>query len=208
VKTYKGFDKDLKCLGFQYEIGKDYSTNDDIKCCNRGFHSCENPLDVFNYYAPGQSRFCETEIDGKTDRDGSDSKVCASKIKIGAEISLKSLIESGIKFIFEKVKVSKETMVTSGDGANSATSGDGANSATSGYGANSATSGKESIAAAIGINSKAKAAKGSWIVLSEWKQDIERIWHIKSVKSANVDGKKIKADTWYSLKNGKFVKEV
>jgi hypothetical protein len=86
--------------------------------------------------------------------------------------------------------------------------GDHANSATLGIRANSATSGKESIAAAIGINSKAKAAKGSWIVLSEWKQDKEDSWHIKSVKSANVDGKKIKADTWYSLKNGKFVKEV
>ena len=187
LKTFKGFDRDLKCQGFQYEVGKEFEIDGDIKCCNRGFHSCENALDVLNYFAPGQSRFCETEIDGKTDRDGSDSKVCASKIKISAEITLKSLIESGIKFLFEKVKVSKETTATTGEGAHAA------------------TTGYDSIAAAIGINNQAKAAKGSWIVLAEWEQDNKYMWHVKSVKTTQVDGTKIKADILYALKNGEFV---
>ena len=155
LKTFKGFDRDLKCQGFQYEVGKEFEIDGDIKCCNRGFHSCENALDVLNYFAPGQSRFCETEIDGKTDRDGSDSKVCASKIKISAEITLKSLIESGIKFLFEKVKVSKETTATTGEGAHAATTGELANAATTGYRATAATTGERANAATTGERANA-----------------------------------------------------
>jgi hypothetical protein len=94
---------------------------------------------------------------------------------------------------------------TTGHGANAATTGYGANAATTGYGANAEAKGKNSIAAAIGINSMAKAALNNWIVLSEWHQDNKYNWCIKEVKTAIVDGKKIKADTWYKLEKGEFV---
>jgi hypothetical protein len=94
---------------------------------------------------------------------------------------------------------------TTGYSANAATTGDRANAATTGDRANAATTGQESIAAAIGIDNKAKGALSCWIVLAEWFMDEECKWHIKTVKTAKVDGKKIKADTWYKLENGKFV---
>ena len=87
MPNYKGFDKDLKCIGFQYEIGKEYEIDEKpIRCTNSGFHSCEHPLDVLGYYEPGDSRYCEVEVDGQIDKDNSDTKVASSKIKIGAEI--------------------------------------------------------------------------------------------------------------------------
>ena len=87
MKAYKGFDKELKCRGFQYEIGKEYET-DEAEQCKSGFHACENPLDCFSYYAPGESRYCEVEIEDNGQRNSDDSKVVGKKIKIGAELSV------------------------------------------------------------------------------------------------------------------------
>lgn len=84
--NYKGFDKDLKCRGFQYEIGKEYECENAV-ACETGFHACERPLDVFSYYPPASSRYCEVEQSGKTDTNSDDSKVASTKIKIGAEIA-------------------------------------------------------------------------------------------------------------------------
>jgi hypothetical protein len=232
IKGFKGFDKDLKCRSMQFEVGKEFQVSGKVECCNNGIHGCENPLDVLNYYKVGQSRYCIVEGSGEIDQNNEDSKFAVSKIKIIAEIGIKGIIESAVKFIFEKVKISKETIATSGYNAHSATSGDNAHSATSGDNAHSATSGcnahsatsgdnansatsgcnansevngSESIAAAIGINSKAKGALNCWIVLSEWIRDAEYNWHIKTVKTTKIDGKKILPDTWYSLKDGKFI---
>ena len=106
IKGYKGFDKDLKCRDFQYEVGKTYET-DYAKTCKHGFHFCENPFDVFGYYPPcdsnGLNRFCEVEGYGEIDKDD-DSKIACSKIKIGTEIKLDGLIKAGVKFILDKVK--------------------------------------------------------------------------------------------------------
>ena len=99
IKGYKGFDKELKCRGFLYEVDKEYEQGGEIKCCNNGFHFCENPFDVFSYYPPNDSRYCEVHGSGKYDKDNDDSKVSVSKIKIGFEIGLKGLIDAGIKFI-------------------------------------------------------------------------------------------------------------
>lgn len=103
IHSYKGFDKDLKCRGFAYEIGKDYKQDGNIKCCNNGFHACEFPLDVFNYYAPGEnSRYCIVTQSGVTDKEEGDSKVASSKIHIETEIGLDGIIKAGVKFILDK----------------------------------------------------------------------------------------------------------
>ena len=111
IRGYKGFDKDLKCRGFQYEIGNDYKQEGKVKCCERGFHFCENPFDVFRYYSPSDSRYCEVEGDGIADKANDDSKVATSHIHISAEIGLNGLIKAGVKFILDKVnfKDSKST---------------------------------------------------------------------------------------------------
>ena len=103
IKGYKGFDKDLKCRGYQYEVGKDYEHNGEVSCCNSGFHFCENPMDVLAYYNPAGSRYCEVKGSGTTDKDTNDTKVAVSKLHISAEIGLKGLIEAGVKFILDNV---------------------------------------------------------------------------------------------------------
>lgn len=91
MKAYKGFDKNLKCRGFQYEIEKEYEEQE-VDLCNKGFHACTAPLDVFKYYAPATSRYCEVEIDGEIEKAVDDSKIAGTKIKIIREISLAELI--------------------------------------------------------------------------------------------------------------------
>ena len=111
IRGFKGFDKDLKCRGFQYEIGKDYEHEGEVKCCERGFHFCENPFDVFRYYSPCDSRYCEVECDGNADKANDDSKVATSHIHISSEIGLNGLIKAGVKFILDKVNY-KDTKST------------------------------------------------------------------------------------------------
>ena len=109
MKCYKGFDKDLKCRGFQYEIGKEYEENT-ADICRKGFHACENPMDVFGYYNPADSRYCEVDLD-PNEQTEEDSKRVGKKIKIETEIGLSGLIQAGVKFILEKVdfKSAKES---------------------------------------------------------------------------------------------------
>ena len=102
MKCFKGFDKNLKCRGFQYEIGKEYE-EDKAKLCNSGFHACENPLDVFGYYPPVGSRYCEVELEDVSEERSDDSKRCGKRIKIGAEIGIKGIVDAFVKFTLEKV---------------------------------------------------------------------------------------------------------
>ena len=106
IKGYKGFNPDMICRGFQYETGKEYDT-DGVKVCERGFHFCENPFDIWGYYPPcGENgrlnRFCEVEGSGDIDNSHSD-KIACSHIKINAEIGLQGIINAGVKFIMDKV---------------------------------------------------------------------------------------------------------
>ena len=109
MKCYKGFDKDLKCQGFQYEIGKEYEENA-VDICHKGFHACEYPMDVFGYYNPADSRYCEVDLD-TNEQTEEDSNRVGKKIKIETEIGLSGLIQAGVKFILEKVdfKSAKES---------------------------------------------------------------------------------------------------
>ena len=99
IIAYKGFDKNLKCRGFQYEVGKEYEMDGDIKCCERGFHACESPLEVFDHYDMLNSRFAEVEHSGEIDKEENTTKVCSSKIKVKAELKLADIINIGVEWI-------------------------------------------------------------------------------------------------------------
>ena len=101
IKAYKGFDKDLSCRGFKYEVGKEYEETGDIKACEKGFHACPYPLDVFSHYTPAWSRFCEVEQSGKID-DSESNKVCSSKIRIGAELDIRGLVKAAVSYVKER----------------------------------------------------------------------------------------------------------
>lgn len=196
MKMYKGFDKDLKCRDFQYEIGKTYE-EPTADLCNSGFHACEYPLDVFEYYAPGNmSRYCEVDLNELSDeRSGDDSKRCGKKIAVKAEIGIAWLVKAAVDFVMENIKDENKEANT---GCRSASTNTGDYSA-------SDVSGKESVAAALGIDSKAKGALGCWLVLAEWAKDDECNWHREDVQCFKVDGENIKPDIWYKLKNGELV---
>ena len=291
IKSYKGFDKNLRCRDFQYKIGGIYEMDGEIKVCSRGFHACESPFDVFDYYTMIDSRFCEVEQDGNISKEDRRTKICSSKIKIKTELKLADMINLGIEWLKEitlpeKIKTSikdnssgnyaqigssgdgakigssgnNAKIGSSGDGAKIGSSGDGAKIGSSGYDAKIGSSGydakigssgnnaqigssgnnaqigssgnnakigssgdgakigssgnnakidstgKDCVIMCAGINSVAKASKGSWITLSEWSYSEGKQRYIPiCVKTEFVDGEKIKADTYYSLKGGVFV---
>ena len=321
MKSYKGFDKKLKCRDFQYEIGKEYEMDGEIKVCSRGFHACESPFDVFDHYTMIDSRFCEVEQDGNISKEDRGTKICSSKIKIKAELKLADMINLGVEWLKEitspeKIKTSIKDnssgndaqigssgygakigssgygakigssgydaqigssgndaqigssgydakigssgygakigssgngaqigssgndaqigssgygakigssgygakigssgngaqIGSSGNDAKIGSSGDDAKIGSSGYGAQIDSTGEDCVIMCAGINSVAKASKGSWITLSEWSYSDKKQRYIPvCVKTEFVDGEKIKADTYYSLEGGVFVESV
>ena len=281
IKSYKGFDKNLKCRDFQYEIGKEYEMDGEIRVCKRGFHACESPFEVFDHYSMIGSRFCEVEQDGNISKEDRGTKICSSKIKIKAELKLADMINLGVEWLKEitspeKIKTSIKDnssgnyaqigssgdyaqigssgngaqigssgnyaqigssgnyaqigssgddakigssgygakigssgngakIGSSGNYAQIGSSGDDAKIGSSGYGAKIDSTGEGCVIMCAGINSVAKASKGSWITLSEWSYSDKKQRYIPvCVKTEFVDGEKIKADTYYKLAGGVF----
>ena len=244
IKGYKGFDKDLKCRGFQYEVGKEYVTDSAI-ACTTGFHCCENPFDVFGYYAPcddngSMNRFCEVEAGGDIDTSKED-KISCTHLKVKAEIGLNGLIKAGVKFILDKIKWdddnatntgyrsaatntgnrsaatntgnwsaatntgNRSAATNTGDCSAATNTGDCSAATNTGYRSAASVEGKDSIAIVTGKDSRAKGALGCWIVLTERGEWNGEAYPILDVKAFKVDGEVIKADTWYTLIDGKAV---
>lgn len=203
MKCFKGFDKDLKCRDFQYEIGKEY-TEETADICNCGFHACEFPMDVFGYYPPSDSRYCEVELEANDQKSSDDSKRVGKKIFVKAEIGIAGIIKAGVEYIKEQVDWENDKATNTGDQSAATNTGDYSAATNTGYRSAAIVEGKESIALATGLGSKAKGKIGCFIVLAEWKE-IEEEYHIVDVKSTKVDGENIKEDTFYMLKDGKFV---
>ena len=271
INGFKATDKDLKCRGFQYAVGEIYEHDGSISLCNSGFHFCQNPLDVLDFYDLCDSEFLSVEAHGAYESD--DKKTVTNKLKVTASIGLPGLIKASVEWIINSTKKSKKKdssqlaasgyysklaasgdysklaasgdysklaasgyysqlaasgyysqLAASGDYSKLAASGDYSKLAASGYYSKLAASGyysklaasgdysklaasgDSSIAAGIGVNNTAKAKKGSWIVLAEWKYDnkINR-WKPVCVLSAQVDGETIKEDTYYKVTDGSFV---
>ena len=334
IIAYKGFDENLRCRGYQFEVGKEYEQEGEIVCCENGFHACTNPFDVLNHYdANGKNRFCIVEQSGVIKTEGDfDTKQASSKIKIKEEIGISGLFKAAIEWIkgitntdviaketkekdniefsacakissssfcdkigssgdyatigsigddvqigssgswarigssgcgakigssgyFAKIASSGEyaqigssgeyanigssgcgarisssgygakidssgygveigssgynaAIASSGDYARIWSSGYGAQIASSGFSANIDSTGEYAIICCAGHKSMAKAKKGSWISLAEWKYSEEKKHIIPvCVKTEFVDGERIKEDTWYKLVDGEF-KEV
>ena len=210
IKSFKGFNKDMTCRGFQYEEGKEYET-EKAYACNSGFHACEYPLDVLGYYAPADSVYHEVEQSGDIDRDNDDTKIASTKIKIGASINIAGLVKASIEYIkakCEKEKNSnekKKILESTGDwSANSAT-GYGSANVSTGTDCSNSSDGERSISVGWGRDNKCKGCIGSFLVLSEWGEWNGEKYPFICAKMVEVDGKTIKADTWYMLKDGELV---
>ena len=292
IISYKGFDENMQCRGFHYEVGKEYKMGGNIKRCERGFHACESPMEVWDYYDMLTSRFAKVEQSGKIEKEEDSTKVCSSRIKIKAELKLVDIINIGVEWLKDitspyKVKAdgvlndngdrrrqigssgnyaqigssgdyakigssgnsakigssgyyaqigssgNSAKIGSSGDYAKIGSSGDSAKIGSSGYSAQIGSSGdyakigssgysakigssgdyakiystgEDSVVMCAGEKSRAKATVGSWITLAEWKWNDKKKRNVPvCVKTEYVDGENIKADTWYQLKNGKFV---
>jgi len=157
VNGYKGFNTDLTCRGYQFIEGQTFKHEGEISVCESGFHFCENPIDIFAYYFPGDSVFHAVTGAGEIARHDEDSKVVCSEITIGAPISLHDLIMDVIKFFFNRKYLSKNTKhSTGGSSASSATGGSSASSAT-GYSSASSATGYSSASSATGDSSASSA---------------------------------------------------
>ena len=155
IRGFKGFDKDLKCRGFQYEVGKDYKQEGKAKCCENGFHFCENPFDVLRYYSPSDSRYCEVEGDENADKANYDSKVATSHIHISAEIGLNGLIKAGVKFILDKVNFKDAKSTNTGDQSAATNTGNRSAATNTGYQSAATNTGDQSAATNTGNRSAA-----------------------------------------------------
>ena len=213
-KAFKGFNKDLTCRGFQYEEGKEFQT-EKAECCETGFHACEYPLDCLRYYSPNTSVYHEVEMDGAMDQRGDDTKICATKIKIGARVTIAGLVKAAIDFTMNRVK--KEAKADEPYGASSATGDYGASSAT-GYRGASSVSDPTGVAVAWGHEARAKGCIGAHLILSDWRYigEIDEwgdydtpydkdSWELVGAKMVIVDGEIIKADTYYRCINGEIL---
>ncbi|EEP4720060.1 hypothetical protein HB027_003331, partial [Salmonella enterica subsp. enterica] len=125
IVTFKGFNKDLKCRDFQFEIGKTFHHDGKVEACGSGFHACECPFDVFSYYSPADSRFAETISFGITDREeDGDTKIASASITIKAELTLPQFIQRGIEWIWSKIDKSLEQQIMCGDCSAATNTGD------------------------------------------------------------------------------------
>ena len=198
IKTFKGTDKDMKCRGLQYEIDKTEKSDDAIRCGDKGFHSCEAPFDVLRYYPIcNNNRYFIAEAGGKIDRSFTqDSKLASSELTLKAEVSFKDLVRAQFEFTRKKAKNGTEGGDWSnlaGGGRSNLAGGDRSNLA-GGYGS-----------LIVGRNvEKAKGGLHSVIVLTEWVWGDAGEYVPTCVKAEIVDGKRIKADTWYTLIDGEF----
>ena len=182
IRAIKGFERDMTCRGFKFEIGKSYRHEGEVEICQSGFHAIEGyPLDVFRHYPAASSLYADVELSGSISRaPDSDSKVAAANLRVGAALSLPDLIERAVQWVFDRSKP------------------EGAASATGDYGAASAT-GDHGAAMAPGYDGRVMGADGNALFLA--RRDYEgRITHVWA-GIAGRDG--IKPNVWYCLsKNG------
>lgn len=188
MPNYKGFDKNLKCRDFAYTIGEEFSNPQGAKACSHGFHACEYPLDVFDYYAPADSRYCTVEQSGELSRkEGGDSKIASSKIMVVAEINIAGLVKAAIEYTMSRCKSIDLVSPASN----------------SGYQGAASNSGVQGAAMNSGWHGKVMGVEGTALFLVH-RDDEGNITHAKAAIVGKTKG--VKAGAWYTLSSdGKFV---
>ena len=199
LKGYKGFEKGLICRGKQYAENTVFEEEDAV-VCRKGMHFCVNPFDVLDHYGlvnedGGFNDFAEVEAIDECLTDDN-KKYCTKKLKVGAKLSFSGFIKACVNFVIERTTFEEPKIGSSGDYAKIGSSGDSAKIG---------SSGNYAVVMCAGNGSIAKAKKGSWITLAEWKENAEGKWIPVNVVTVQVDGEKIKEDTYYRLENGEFV---
>lgn len=210
MKVYKATDKDMKCRGFQYELGKTAEVDGDIELCKNGLHACEMPLGVLGYYAPGDgSRYFEAEVEDVSDEKSDDTKRVGKKLTLSAEIGIPGLVKAQVEYVkaqcdfdnaINKADAENENHATGERGAASATDESGAASATGWRGAASAT-GEYCVAMTTGFFGRVMGDIGNAIVCVERRDNGE----IVAILAGIVDGETLKPGVWYTVKNGQWV---
>ena len=204
ITSFKGFNDKWECRGFKFKPGETFHHDGQVKACESGFHACEYPLDVFNYYPPAGSRFAVVKQYGDLSRHDGDTKVSSKSISIMAEINIAVLVKAAIEYTTSRCKPVDHVSPASATGVRGAASATGYQGAASATGARGAASaiGESSVAAATGWNGRAQGAEGCAIVLVH-RDDYGKIIHIRASK---VGDNGIKPGVWYKLSSdGHFV---
>ena len=202
MKVYKATNKDMKCRGFQYELGKTAEVEGDVELCERGLHACEMPLDVLSYYVPGDgSRYFEAELEDVSDEKHSDdTKRVGKKLTLSAEIGIPGLVKAQVKYVKAQCDFDSAIKKANAEKKNHATGTRGAASATGTRGAASAT-GEGCVAMTTGFYGRVMGEAGNAIVCVERGDNGE----IKAILAGIVDGETLKPGVWYTVKGGKWV---
>ena len=202
IKSYKAFDKNMRCRDFQYEVGKEYEMDGEIKCCERGFHACKSPMEVWDHYDMLSSRFAEVEQSGKIEEEGNSTKVCSSRIKIKAELKLADIINIGVEWLKDitsptKVKTDIAQIGSSGYSAQIGSSGDYAQIGSSGYYAQIGSSGDSAKIGSSGDSAKIGSSGDSAKINSTGEDSV--------IMCAGDNSKaKAKAGSWITLSEWKW----
>lgn len=192
MKVYKATDKDMKCRGFQYELGKAAEVKGDIKLCENGLHACEMPLDVLGYYAPGDgSRYFEAELEDVSDEKRSDAtNRVGKKLTLSAEIGLPGLVKAQVEYVKAQCDFDNAIKKANTENKNHTTGKSGAASATGEY----------CVAMTTGFFGRVMGDIGNAIVCVERRNDGE----IAAILAGIVDGETLKPGVWYTVKDGQW----
>jgi hypothetical protein len=199
VVAFKGFDAELKCRGFQYQVGSTYEHKGSVSACESGFHACVNPLDVLSYYPllsedAKPNRFAVVEQSGKLDRDADDSKIASASITITAELTIPEFVRRAVTWATEHcAKDAKE--------GETAASGHCSKLAASGDCSQLAASGENSVITSSSYSGTAMGAAGTWISLAEYDRDGKCV----GFATGCIGNDGLKPDTWYRASGGKLV---
>ena len=195
MKAYKGFNRDMTCRGFQYAEGQSYEMDGEPEVCKRGFHACANPLECLSYYEPGKSVYHEVELDGDVTKSDSDTKCAATKIKIGARLSISALCQAAFEYVRSHCTNEKNAKP-----GKPATAGDSGAATARG----SISVGKNGVGCVRGNNVRARGGMGAILVMAEEFTDNYDIAHHATI---TINGKRYKPDTWYCLNDKGLVVE-
>ena len=191
--VYKGTDKDMKCQGFQFELGKEY-VEEEAELCVKGFHGCEYPLDVFAHYAPADSRFFVADLDGVTDEKAEgNSKRAGTKIKLRAEIGIAGIVKAAVEYIKEKAESSKnqtgDYSAATNTGNRSAATNTGDYSAATNTGYRSAATNTGNLSAATNTGNRSAATNTGNCSAATNTGDYSAATNTGDYSAATVDGK-------------------